>query len=154
MKKFLAAAAAALMLAVPGAAVADAQVKVGVLSCSVEGGVGFIIGSSKDMTCSFKRDGKKTERYRGNIKKLGIDIGITGRTEIVWLVFSGSSTKYGPGSLAGTYVGGSAEATLGVGLGGNWLIGGSRKGFALQPWSIQGQTGLNYSVAFSGLTLY
>ena len=81
-------------------------------------------------------------------------LGVTGRTEIVWLVFSASSTKYGPGSLAGTYVGGSAEATLGVGLGGNWLIGGSRKGYALQPWSIQGQVGLNYSVAVSALRLY
>ena len=153
MKKFLAAATAAVMLAVPGAAMADAQVKVGVLTCSVEGGIGFIIGSSKDMECTFKRSGHKTEHYSGNIKKFGIDIGVTAQTEIVWLVFSASSTQYGPGSLAGTYVGGSAEATLGVGLGGNWLIGGSKKGFALQPWSIQGQTGLNYSVAFSGLTL-
>lgn len=154
MKKFIAAAAAAVMLMTAGAAQAATQVKVGVLTCTVDPGIGFIIGSSKDMTCRFKRDGYNTERYQGNIKKLGIDIGVTGRTEIVWLVFSASSTKYGKGSLAGTYVGGSAEATLGVGLGGNWLIGGSRKGFALQPWSIQGQTGLNYSVAFSGLTLY
>ncbi len=153
MKKLLAAAVAAFVLTA-SAAYADAQVKVGLLSCSVEGGIGFIIGSSKDMTCKFKRDGYKTETYDGNIKKLGLDIGVTGRTEIVWLVFSGSNTKYGKGSLAGTYVGGSAEATIGVGLGGNWLIGGSRKGFALQPWSIQGQTGLNYSVALSGLTLY
>ncbi len=153
MKKLLAAAVAALTLMAPAASQAAAQVKVGVLTCSVEGGVGFIIGSSKDMVCRFKRDGYKSERYYGNIKKLGLDIGVTGRTEIVWLVFSASNTKYGPGSLSGTYVGGSAEATLGVGLGGNWLIGGSRRGFALQPWSIQGQTGLNYSVAFSGLTL-
>lgn len=154
MKKFLAAVAAAAMLMTAGAAQAATQVKVGVLTCSVEPGVGFIIGSSKDMTCSFKRDGHKAERYYGNIKKLGLDIGVTGRTEIVWLVFSASSTKYGPGSLAGTYVGGSAEATVGVGLGGNFLVGGSRKGFALQPWSIQGQVGLNYSVAFSGLELW
>jgi len=154
VKKLVAAALAATMLLSAGAAEAATNVKVGVLSCSVESGVGFIIGSSKDMTCRFKRDGHKTEVYDGNIKKLGIDIGVTGRTEIVWLVFSASDTKYGKGSLAGTYVGGSAEATIGVGLGGNWLIGGSRKGFALQPWSIQGQTGLNYSVAFSGLTLY
>ena len=38
MKKTIAAAAAAIMLATTGAAQADAQVKVGVLSCSVEGG--------------------------------------------------------------------------------------------------------------------
>ena len=154
MKKLLAAVAAAAMLMTAGAAQAATQVKVGVLSCSVDPGVGFIIASSKDMTCRFKRDGYKTERYQGNIKKLGIDIGVTGRTEIVWLVFSASSTKYGKGSLAGTYVGGSAEATLGVGLGGNFLIGGSKRGYALQPWSIQGQVGLNYSVALSGLELW
>jgi hypothetical protein len=154
MKKILAAAVAAITLLTAGAANAETRVQVGVLTCTVDPGIGFIIGSSKDMTCTFKRDGHKAEHYEGNIKKLGIDIGVTGVTQIAWLVFSASNTKYGPGSLSGTYVGGSAEATLGVGLGGNWLIGGSRKGYALQPWSIQGQVGLNYSVAFSGLTLY
>ena len=154
MKKIFAAAAAAVMLLTAGAAQAETRVQVGVLTCTVDPGIGFIIGSSKDMSCTFKRDGHKAEHYEGNIKKLGIDIGVTGVTKIAWLVFSASNTKYGRGSLAGTYVGGSAEATLGVGLGGNWLIGGSRKGYALQPWSIQGQVGLNYSVAFAGLTLY
>ena len=60
MKKFIVAAAAAVMLMTAGAAQAASQVKVGVLSCSVEAGIGFIIGSSKDMTCRFKRDGYKT----------------------------------------------------------------------------------------------
>lgn len=154
MNKLIAAALAAVMLISAGAAQAATRVQVGVLTCTVEPGIGFIIGSSKDMTCKFRRDGRKTETYHGNIKKLGIDIGVTGVTQIGWLVFSASDTQYGPGSLSGTYVGGSAEATFGVGLGGNWLVGGSRKGFALQPWSIQGQVGLNYSVAFSGLTLW
>src|SRR5262249_34474029 len=99
MNKLLAAAAVAAtgVMATP-AAMADAQIKVGVLTCDVEGGVGFIIGSSKDMSCTFKRSGHKAEHYDGNIKKLGIDIGVTGRTEIVWLVFSASSTHYGDGS--------------------------------------------------------
>jgi len=56
-------------------------------------------------------------------------------------------------ALAGTYVGASTEATLGVGLGANWLIGGSGKSFALQPWSVQGQAGLNYSLTWTNLTL-
>ena len=29
-----------------------------------------------------------------------------------------------------------------------------RNGFALQPWSVQGSTGVNLTWAFSGLTLY
>jgi hypothetical protein len=155
MKKFLAAALAALVLATAGgASQAQSSVQVGRLSCDVAGGIGFIIGSSKDMTCRFIRKGHRDEVYQGRIDKLGFDIGITGRTKIEWLVFSGSTGRVGPRSLAGTYAGASAEATLGVGLGANWLVGGSRRGFALQPWSVQGQTGLNYSVALAGLTLY
>ena len=152
MKKLLAAALAAVVLSTT-VAVADARVQVGRLSCAVDGGVGFIIGSSKDMTCKFIRKGHKTEVYYGNIKKLGLDIGVTGSTQIEWLVFSASSTNIGKGSLKGTYVGGSAEASLGAGLGANWLIGGSKRGFALQPWSIQASTGVNLTWAFSGLTL-
>lgn len=152
MKKLLAAALAAVVLSTT-AAVADARVQVGRLSCDVDGGIGYIIGSSKDMTCHFIRKGHKTEVYYGNIKKLGLDIGVTGQTRIEWLVFSASSTKVGRGSLKGTYVGGSGEASLGAGLGANWLIGGSKRGFALQPWSIQASTGVNLTWAFAGLTL-
>jgi hypothetical protein len=153
MKKLLL-ALAAIALSTTMAAAAETRVQVGRLACDVDPGIGFLIGSSKDMTCKFYRKGQRTDVYEGTIDKLGIDIGITAATHIEWLVFSARSTDVRKGSLAGTYVGGSAEATLGVGLGGNWLIGGSRKGFALQPWSIQGQAGLNYSVALARLTLY
>jgi hypothetical protein len=132
MKKIIAAALAVTVLA--GAALpagAEDRVQVGILSCDVDGGIGYLIGSQKDLECSFKRKGHRTEHYAGQISKLGIDIGFTERTRIEWLVFSASATDVRKGSLAGTYVGGSAEATLGVGLGGNWLIGGSRRGFAL-----------------------
>jgi len=153
MKKFIAAALAAVVLST-GSAQADSQVQVGRLSCSVDAGVGLILGSQKGMTCHFIRKGHKTEVYEGTISKVGLDVGFTDQTQIEWLVFSASSANVTNRSLAGTYVGGSSEATIGVGLGSNWLIGGSRRGFALQPWSIQAQTGLNLSVAFSGLTLH
>jgi hypothetical protein len=152
MKKFIVTALAALVLSA-GAAQAESRVQVGRLSCSVEPGVGLILGSQKDMTCRFIRKGHKTQLYRGTISKVGLDIGFTDSTQIEWLVFSGSAANVANRSLAGTYVGGSSEATIGVGLGSNWLIGGSRRGFALQPLSIQAQTGLNLSVAFAGLTL-
>ena len=155
MKKLFAAALAAVALSVAAApAQAESRVQVGRLSCTVDAGVGLIVTSQKDMTCKFIRKGHKTEVYEGTITKVGIDIGFTDTTQIEWLVFSGSAANVKKRSLAGTYVGGSSEATIGVGLGSNWLIGGSRNGFALQPWSIQAQTGLNASLAFARLTLY
>lgn len=155
MHKLIAAALAAIVLSVAAVpAQAESRVQVGRLSCDVDPGIGLIIGSQKDMTCKFIRKGHKTEVYEGTIRKLGLDVGFTDQTRIEWLVFSASAANVKKRSLAGTYVGGSSEATIGVGLGSNWLIGGSRRGFALQPWSIQAQTGLNLSVAFAGLTLY
>lgn len=151
MKKLLLALAATMLTAT--AAPADERVQVGRLSCDVEPGVGFIIGSSKDMECTFRKQGGGTESYSGTIDKFGLDIGVTGRARIEWLVFSIRGASVKRGSLAGTYVGASHEVTIGLGLGANWLVGGSKKGYALQPWSIQGQTGLNYSLTFSRLTL-
>lgn len=153
MKKLIAAALAAALLTA-GAAQAEARIQVGRLACDVDGGVGLIIGSTKEMTCKFYRKDAKTETYSGEIQKFGLDIGYTGRTHIEWLVFSGSTTEVTKHALAGTYVGGTGEATLGVGLGANWLIGGSKHGFALQPLSIQGQTGVSLTFAFAGLTLH
>jgi opacity protein-like surface antigen len=153
MKKLIAAAAlAAMTFTAAGAAQAASQVQVGVLSCDVDPGVGLIFGSSKDVTCKFTRKGHKTETYHGAIDKLGIDLGITGGGKIAWLVFA--ATKDVPkNALAGTYVGASAEASLGVGLGGNWLIGGSKKSIALQPWSVTGTIGVNWSWTWTRLTL-
>lgn len=156
MKKLAAAALAATVLAaaaVPAAA-DDHRVQVGRLSCEVDSGLGYIVGSQKDMTCRFHRKGHKTEVYDGTITKVGLDVGFTERTHIEWLVFSVKGHDVKRGSLKGTYVGASGEASLGVGVGANWLIGGSRRGFALQPWSVQASTGANLTWAFAGLRLY
>lgn len=153
MKKLLATAMVAGLLTA-GSAQAESRIEVGRLSCDVDPGIGLVLGSQKHLTCKFIRDGHRTEIYEGTVTKVGLDVGFTDRTHIEWLVFSGSAANVKRRSLAGTYVGGSSEATIGVGLGSNWLIGGTRRGFALQPWSIQAQTGLNLSVAFAGLTLY
>ena len=154
-KLILTAAAAALALTgAVGAAQAASSVKVGVLTCDVEPGLGYLIGSDKGLDCSFKPSGGgKTESYTGSIKKLGIDVGFTSHEKLAWVVFAAQGGKWTKHALAGTYVGASHEVTIGLGLGGNWLIGGSHKSFALQPWSIQGQVGLNYSLTWTDLTL-
>jgi hypothetical protein len=58
-----------------------------------------------------------------------------------------------PGALAGTYAGAGAEATAGVGLGANVLVGGSGKAFSLQPISVEGQVGVNIAAGVTRVTL-
>jgi hypothetical protein len=146
-------AAAALVLGVGQAEAAPSRVQVGRLACNVAPGIGFLIGSSKNLTCRFSRRGHRTETYYGTISKLGLDLGVTALTHIEWLVLAQTHTRYTPHALAGDYVGASAEETIGLGLGANWLVGGSHRSFALQPLSIQAQAGLNISVAFTNLRL-
>jgi Protein of unknown function (DUF992) len=141
------------LLLAPVAAEAASSVQVGRLACDVAPGVGLIIGSSKSLTCWFTRAHHAPESYSGYINKLGLDIGFTGRTHIEWLVLAATHTRYTRHALAGHYVGASAEATFGVGLGANVLVGGSHRSFALQPVSVQAQIGLNASIALAGLTL-
>jgi hypothetical protein len=151
MHKILGAAVLSLV-AMTSSAVADAGIKIGVLTCRVEGGAGFLIGSSKNIDCKFKpAGGGRAERYTGSIGKLGLDIGITNDTIVGWLVFAPGKMK--AGALKGSYTGVSAEATAGLGLGANALIGGFRQAVNLQPLSVQAQTGLNIAVAITSLTL-
>lgn len=145
-------AAAMLGAAVAGGAQAD-TVKAGVLTCKVEGGAGFVFGSSKDMHCVYSPDGgAKVERYEGQIAKYGIDIGVTGPATLTWWVLAPTS-KLGKGALSGTYSGAAADVSVGVGGGANVLVGGSNRTISLQPLSLQGQTGLNAAVAVASMEL-
>jgi hypothetical protein len=150
----LAAAAAAVLAAGVFADSANAQgrVRAGVLDCDVSGGLGLIIGSRKVMACTFTpaQPGPR-EAYEGTISKFGLDIGATAGGRMVWAVYS--ATNAPSAALAGTYVGASADASIGAGLGANVLVGGSNRTIALQPISVQGQTGLNFAVGVTGLSL-
>jgi hypothetical protein len=50
----------------------------------------------------------------------------------------------GPGAIQGTYSGVGAQATVGVGLGANVLVGGDGRSISLQPLSLEGQTGAEH----------
>ena len=134
-----------------GDAIAQARVEVGVLTCSVRGGTGFIIGSTKDLRCTFHKPGRD-EFYHGTISKFGIDIGVTRQSAIAWAVLA-PTANIPPGSLNGNYGGVSAEATVGLGVGANALIGGSNRGIVLQPLSVQAQEGLNIAAGVAALSL-
>ena len=57
------------------------------------------------------------------------------------------------GDLAGNYGGVGANASVGVGFGGNFLVGGPENPYALQPISLQGQTGLNVAAGIADIEL-
>jgi hypothetical protein len=151
MKRIMLATVFALALPLAAPAHADNGVKSGILDCDVSAGIGFIIGSSKSVQCTFKGDGGRVEHYEGRIGKLGIDIGATGKASMAWVVFAPGKVK--KGALEGTYTGASAQATAGAGLGANVLIGGFDKSINLQPLSVQGQTGINVAAGLASLTL-
>jgi Protein of unknown function (DUF992) len=151
MKKLALAAFAALTLSA-APALAEGGIRIGVLSCGIGSGTGFLITSSKEIDCVFRPSrGGRVERYNGVIRKLGIDIGVTEQSSLVWAVFAPGKVKRG--SLEGYYSGVSAEATVAVGLGANVLIGGFKRSLNLQPISVQAQTGLNVAAAITGLKL-
>jgi hypothetical protein len=87
----------------------------------------------------------------GVISKFGLDIGGTGRGQMVWAVYA--ETNAGRGALAGGYTGVTGEATVAVGLGANVLVGGSDRTVALQPLSTTEQSGLNLAVGVADLQL-
>lgn len=146
---------AAVLLAplmVTPAAAQGSHTEVGTLDCDISGGVGFIFGSSKEVRCAFTpAGGGSRDFYVGAINKFGLDIGVTTGGQMVWAVFAESTARRG--ALAGTYAGVAAEASIAVGLGANVLMGGSDRTIALQPLSIQGQTGLNVAAGVTELRL-
>jgi len=144
------AAAAALFAGLP-AAQAQSGANVGSLNCTVAGGVGFIFGSSKDLSCLFTRTNGTAERYTGTIQKFGVDIGFTKEAHMVWVVLAPGNIA--PGSLAGGYGGATASGTVGVGVGANVLVGGSSKQVTLQPVSVEGSKGLNVAAGIGAIDL-
>lgn len=142
-------------LLLPPGQVARAQtpVEIGVLNCSVSGGAGFVIGSSKRLDCVFQGTGGRREPYVGHIDKLGIDLGATSTGVVAWAVLAPTRGDVAAGALAGTYGGVTGEATVGVGLGANALVGGSGRSIALQPLSVGAQQGLNLAIGIAALRL-
>ncbi|MET0676353.1 MAG: DUF992 domain-containing protein [Bradyrhizobium sp.] len=156
MRRSLIRAAAAFVALASSVVAAGAQqpqrVQVGVLECRGGASVGFIVGSVTNLGCVLRSDGFPEDRYVATIRKVGLDLGITEESALAWAVFA-PVAQIGPGGLSGNYVGAQGSATLGVGVGGNVLVGGSANSIALQPLSLQGQVGLSIAAGLESLEL-
>ena len=127
-------------------------VRIGYLDCRIGGGIGYLLGSAKEVDCVFHSNRGRQDRYTGTIRKLGVDVGFTTRGRLVWAVFA-PTAGYHHGSLSGIYDGATVEATVGAGVGANVLVGGTAGSIHLQTISVQGQIGLNAAATGTSMTL-
>src|ERR1700754_3667984 len=127
-------------------------VRAGILQCQGGQHVGFVVGSVASLECVFQSEGRRPEPYVATIHRLGLDLGITQLTRLSWAV-NAPTNRVGRGDLSGNYGGVGANASVGVGFGGNFLVGGPQNAYALQPISVQGQTGLNVAAGIADIQL-
>ena len=144
-------AIAALAASVAGAN-ALPPARAGILQCQGGPNVGFVVGSVTSLECVFQSEGRRPEPYIATVRRFGLDIGVTEQTRFSWAV-NAPTNRIGRGDLAGNYGGVGANASVGIGGGGNFLLGGPANSYALQPISVQGQTGLNVAAGVAGLEL-
>jgi hypothetical protein len=130
-------------LALTATTSAHAYVDAGSLNCRSPGPAGFVVVSARVFDCVFApASGAPPQYYRGTVSRFGAQIGFTNDVALGWIVLAATS-RLGPGALAGGYVGVSGGAAIGVGAGANGLVGGLNNSFALQPVSVEAQTGLD-----------
>jgi hypothetical protein len=128
------------------------RVQIGVLECRGGASVGFIVGSVTNLGCVLRTEGMPEDRYVATIRKIGLDLGITEESALAWGVYA-PVARLGPGDLSGNYAGAQGSASIGIGVGGNVLVGGSANSIALQPLSVQGQVGLSVAAGLESLEL-
>ena len=123
--------------------------KVGLLTCTVYPSIGLVLVGFQKIDCRFVND--KTggvELYTGTMANLGLDLGFTIAGVLVWGV-----NDLLPGSLAGAFGGASVRAGAVVGVGANFLIGGSLNSVALQPFSVEGLAGVQATMGLQTMEL-
>ena len=157
MPRSLMSATIAAVTLVAGSTGAFAQqpmqpVQVGILECRGGASIGFVIGSVTNLGCVLRAEGMPEDRYVATVRKVGIDLGITQESALAWGVFA-PVARLGAGDLSGNYVGAQGSASVGLGLGGNVLVGGSANSIALQPLGVQRQVGLNVAAGLESLEL-
>lgn len=154
MNNFLKLALVAATAWIGSGVLASAQnVRAGTLTCEGQGNIGLILGSSERLRCTYQpASGGQAIGFRGRITRLGLDVGIRGKSVLIWGVLA--STREIPGdALVGQFVGAAADASLGLGAGAQVLVGGTRKSIVLQPLSVKASVGVNLAAGVAGLRL-
>ena len=112
-----------------------------------------ILVENQTVDCAFASDrGGRPAHYAGTLTKIGANISVNGRSELLWGVVAATS-KVGPGALAGEYMRACSFGKVGLGAGAAALVGGSNQTFWLQPLNVEGGVGLGFTAGVENLTL-
>ncbi|WP_373505646.1 DUF992 domain-containing protein [Aestuariivirga sp.] len=153
-RKFAALLFTATLLVGTPAAIAQESIQLGMLECDISAGIGLIFTEKQRMTCVYTpSNGGPTDSYAGTIEEFGLAIGETKGGVLTWAVVS-AQKGVPKGALAGTYVGLTANASVGAGGGANDLSGGFNRAYILQPYSFQTQTGVNVAAGIAKVKLH
>jgi hypothetical protein len=92
------------------------------MTCNVASGFGYILGSSRDVSCTFSTPAGRPEHYAGTISKFGLDIGYVQNAVIAWTFVAPTVVRAGSVSRSRMVAAIQAQAAFAEGTGGG--IGG------------------------------
>ena len=142
---------------VPSHANAQARLQAGVLVCAGDGDWSTTINSNKRFQCTFSStNGEVRGKYSAEIQDFSAAVGKSGNTVLMWLVFGPREKigeNYEPGRLEGTYIAAGVDSPKDMEFSADTLVGMGPRSFALQPISVQVQTGLSIATGVNTLVL-
>jgi hypothetical protein len=125
----------------------------GTLTCVTDPSFGFIVGSTRAATCTYVSNyGRFSQVYAGRLSRVGFDVGLTSGQMISWRILTpgGRSRAH---MLNGLYGGSSAEATLLVGPGSQYVYNDRGNRILIEPIGHSGQAGFGLGFGASALEL-
>ena len=152
MKRLLAAIGLMSAVCVTGAS-AQSGVQIGTLECTMTDSRNLIVRSTQQFDCEFLHPSGEIETYNASMTRTGVDLTVRRHFVIAWAVLAPTEVARQPGALSGRYVGGTADVSLGIGVGASVLVGGGGNSFTLQPLSVAGVVGAGASLGVSNFVL-
>ena len=135
---------------------ADEYVKIGILKCIKSGKkVNILIHSQYPIKCIFKDASGGKEKYRGKTGiELGLDLESLKKARMHFAVLAVGNLKAGSKSLAGKYIGGKVNVSIGLGAGVDALVGGGSDHIALQPIALEATKGFGAAAGVGFLEIH
>jgi hypothetical protein len=131
---------------------AASPVKVGQLECAVSDTDKKLFSTHLVLACKYiDANGNNAGSYQGSIHRTGLDIGNIKTTQFTWIV--GTAGDPANVKLDGSYIGAEAGASAGAGAGANYLTGGFNDEISLQPYSVEGKSGIGLAIGGQKLVL-